>query len=359
MRAVGVRLRAVNRAAILVAGLCLVAAAAVNAVLRHESGLSGDEPYYSRIAAHPAGPHNFPYAFRVGIPYVVHVLPFSHALSWELLALLCDAVAAGALFALLREFDVDERLAAGLAMCFAISPPLLAVLLRNGRGVDAAAILVITLGCLFIVRRQRVALAGALLIGTTVHETCLFLVPLAYAAWAQRPIDSEALRDVALVSVIPILAYAYLRSTVVAVGQAYQPGYSGPFFRARLDLIDEALGGGSWKIEVRRLAIVYGPLWIAAPFALRRCTFAQRGLVLVSLCVLGMTYAVDWGRVIFFAAPVFYVAGAYALRYRVRLAVAATLAFLALDLGYAAYMQVHGVTHGLNAHGKLSRGPVY
>ncbi len=349
----------VNRNAVLVGGLCLVVATALSAVLLHETGLSGDEPYYSRIAAHPAGPHNFPYAFRLGIPYLVHVLPFSPAFAWQLLALLCAGFAAGSLFALLRQFEVDPRVAAGLAVCFVISPPVLVVLLRNGRSVDAAAILVITVGCLFIVRRQRLALAVALLMGTTIHETCLFLIPLAYATWAQRPIDREALRDVALVAVLPVLVYVYIRTTVVAVGQAYQPGYTGPFFQARWDMIQQALGHGAWKVEVRRLAIAYGPLWIAAPLALRGCRFAQRGLVLVGLCVLAMTYAVDWGRVIFFAAPVFYVAGAYALRHRPRLAALAIVAFLALDLGYAGYMQFHGVKHGLDSTGPLARGPVY
>jgi hypothetical protein len=121
-----------NRAAFLVGLVCLGVATALNAVLLHETGLSGDEPYYARIAAHPAGPHNFPYAFRLSIPYLVHVLPFSQAFSWELLALLCVAVAAGALFVLLCEFEVDARLAAGLAVCFAISPPVLVVLLHAG-----------------------------------------------------------------------------------------------------------------------------------------------------------------------------------------------------------------------------------
>ena len=78
--------------------------------------------------------------------------------------------------------------------------------------------------------------------------------------------------------------------------------------------------------------------------------------MLVGLCVLAMTYAVDWGRVIFFAAPVFYVAGAYALRHRPRLAVLAIVAFLALDLGYAGYMQFHGVKHSLDSAGRLARG---
>ncbi len=94
--------------------LCFAVAVAVNAVLVHQVGFSGDEAYYARIAEHPAGPHNFPYAFRIGIPYLVHVLPFSHAFSWELLALLAASVAAAALYALLRQADVGPQLAVGL-----------------------------------------------------------------------------------------------------------------------------------------------------------------------------------------------------------------------------------------------------
>src|SRR5438105_6324158 len=90
--------------AIAVGALCAAIAGAVNALLIHQVGFAGDEPYYVRIANHPAGPHNFPYAFRVGLPYLVHVLPFSHAFSWKLVALLAAGIAAGALFALLREF---------------------------------------------------------------------------------------------------------------------------------------------------------------------------------------------------------------------------------------------------------------
>jgi hypothetical protein len=36
----------------------------------------------------------------------------------------------------------------------------------------------------------------------------------------------------------------------------------------------------------------------------------------------------------------------------------AVLALLALDVGYAVYMQVHGVRHGLENFGPPARGPV-
>jgi hypothetical protein len=342
-----------------VALACLVTELVAYALIVHEKGLSGDAPYYARIADHPAGPHNFPYAFRIGIPYLVHALPFSHAFSWEALALLAAAVAGGAMYALLREFEIEPWLATSLSIGFSVSPSLLVVFLRNGLEVDAAAIMVITLGSLFIVRRQRLALALTLLAGTTIHESCLFLIPLAYAVWAERPFDRQALRDLAIVAVVPIAVYAYLRTSIVAVGEHYQPGYTGPFFNARWSVIREALENGGWHLELRRLALIYGPLWIAAPFALRRLPFARRGLALVAPCVISMTFALDWGRAIAFAAPVFYVAAAYVVNDRRRLAVLLVAGLLALDLGYGIYMQVHGVKHGLDATGPPARGPVY
>jgi hypothetical protein len=345
--------------AVAVGVLCLAVAVTVNAVLVHQVGFSGDEPYYARIASHPAGAHNFPYAFRIGVRYLVHVLPFSHAFSWELLALLTASVAAGALFALLREFEIGSQLAVWLAVGFVISPNLLVVFLRNGIEVDPEAIMVITLGCLFIVRRQRLALAVTLLLATTVHESCLFLIPLAYAVWAERLIDRVALRDLALVAAVPVVLYIYLRSSIVAVGEIYQPGYNGPFVSERIDVLRDALGSGGWKGELRRVAIAFGPLWLAAPFALRDLRFARRGLVLVACCLASMTFALDWGRAIFFAAPVIYVAAAHVLNHRRQIAVAAVACLLALDIGYASYMQVHGVKHGLDSTAPPARGPVY
>jgi hypothetical protein len=344
--------------AVAVTALCLAVATIFSALLTHQVGFSGDEPYYARIARHPAGPHNFPYAFRIGLPYLVHILPFSNAFAWQALALLAAAIAGGALYALMREFAIDRPLAVSLAVGFVISPPLLVVFLRNGIEVDAAAIMIITLGTLFIVRRSLLALAITILAGTTVHESCLFLIPLAYVIWAERIFDRRALRDVALVGALPALVYVYLRTSIAAVGERYQPGYYGPFLTERIDVLKDALRQGGWREELRRLALAYGPLWLAAPFAIPRLRFARRGLVLCILCAAAMTFALDWGRMAFFAAPVIYVSAAYVVRDRRRLALACVVALLAVDVGYAVYMQVHGVRHGLDSTAPPARGPV-
>jgi hypothetical protein len=64
-----------------------------------------------------------------------------------------------------------------------------------------------------------------------------------------------------------------------------------------------------------------------------------------------MTVSYDSPRIIFLAAPVFYVAAALAVQHRRRLALATVVALLAVDLGYAAYMQVHGIQHGVDNTG--------
>jgi hypothetical protein len=126
-----------------------------------------------------------------------------------------------------------------------------------------------------------------------------------------------------------------------------------------LDVLRDALGMGGWKTELRRMALVYGPLWLAAPFALPRLRFARRGLVFLALCVGSMTFALDWGRIVFFAAPIVYVSAAWVLRNRRRLGLAAVIGLLAVDVGYAGYMQLHGVRHGLDSTAPPARGPVH
>ena len=97
----------------------------------------------------------------------------------------------------------------------------------------------------------------------------------------------------------------------------------------------------------RRLFTVYGPLWFVAPIALREMAFARRGLVLVALSVLAMSFALDWGRMILLAAPVFYPAAAYVLAPRQRWWWPVFGAALALAVGYAIYMDHSGVEKGI------------
>lgn len=331
--------------ALLVGVLCLAVAGLADLVMRHETGATGDEPFYIRMATHPGGSHSFPYAYRVGVPWLVHMLPFSQAFSFQLQALLCIAACGAAMYVLLRDFGTAPRLGVALAVALTISPNLLITVLRHGRSIDPAVTLVMVLGTLFIVRRNLLALTVTVLVGVAIKETSLFLLPFAYAVWARSPVDRFALRDTVLVALAPVAGYLALHAFITAVGSQYVPGYSGPFISARLHVLRQVFTG----TEVRRLAYAFGPLWLVAPFALKNLSFARRGLVLVALCAAAMTVSYDAGRVIFLAAPVFYVASAWVIGGRRRLAVITVAALFALDVGYAVYMQAYGVQHGIDS----------
>ncbi len=324
--------------------LCLVLVVVIDLLLRHEHGASGDEPFYLAMAAHPGRAHTFPYAYRVFLPWLVHALPLSHPASFRLIAWLALGAAGGALFALLRDFGLDSPLATGLTLGTLFSPTLLVALLRGGRSVDPLSTLTVTLGCLLIVRRRRLALAIVLGLGVAVKETTAFLLPLAYAVWAERPVDRSALRDALLVGLGPVAVYLALRLTVPSVGSTYTPEFSGSFLQARWTVLRRAFSG----VELRRLGLAFGPLWLAWGAALRRPGFARRGLVLVALCVASLSVSFDAGRVLFIAAPVIVVSAGLAVARHRRAAAALVVCLGLLDVGYGVYMEAYGLQHGID-----------
>jgi hypothetical protein len=148
------------------------------------------------------------------------------------------------------------------------------------------------------------------------------------------------LARVAAVAAPALAAFLALRFAIPTVGREQVPGYGESLVGGRLSVIESGLESGF--VELRRLASVYGPLWLLAPLALRDFPFARRGLVLGALCVVAMTFALDWGRVAFVAAPVVYAAAAWTLDRRPRLLAPTLAACLLMIVGYAAYMQVSG-----------------
>jgi asparagine N-glycosylation enzyme membrane subunit Stt3 len=194
-------------------------------------------------------------------------------------------------------------------------------------------------GAIAIVARRPVVFGAVVLVGCFVREAALFLVPFAYAVWAERLWDPRAARQTVLAALPAVAAYAALRLSVPALHRERVLGYDS-LLGGRIDVLREA-AGEPLRI-LRRLAIAFGPLWLAAPFALRDLPFARRGLVLLAVCAAGMLFALDWGRIAFLAAPAVVVAAAWALNSRPRLAVAAVVAFLAMDVGYAIYMEDFG-----------------
>lgn len=311
----------------------------MDAYVRDSPVPRNDELIYELMAQEPFDAHTFPFAHRVAVPALVHLLPFGHTFSFSLLAWLSTAAIAGLAYVLMRRFEIAKPLAAALAICLALSPTLFVASLREGRNVDPESVLVMFAGTLAIVDRRPAVFGAIVLVGCFVREAALFLVPFAYAVWAERLWDPRAARQTLLSSVPAVVAYAILRSSVSALHREQVLGYDS-LLGGRLEVLRKAADGP--LVMLRRLAVAFGPLWLLAPFALRDLRFARRGLVLAAVCAAGMLFALDWGRIAFLAAPVVVVAAAWVLNARPRLALAAVLAFVALDVGYMVYMEDFG-----------------
>jgi hypothetical protein len=333
------------RAALCVGFLGALALALLSELSRREVVPRGDDQIYERMATHPFATHTFPFAYRVGLPWLVHILPFSHTLSFELLAWAAAGAAGGFAFLLMCRLQTPPALAGGLALALALSPPMLIVALREGRNTDAITMAFMMAATLFVVERRLRALTLTLLLGALFREAVLFVIPLAYALWATRVWDTAAIRRVLLVGAPALAGFLALHLAIPSVGRAFVPGYGESLLAGRLSVVES--GARSLPTEARRMFSIYGPLWFAAPFALAGSRFARRGLVLLACSLVSMTFALDWGRMVFLSAPVFYPAGADTLSRHPRWRNPALVAFALLIVGYAIYMDRSGVQHGI------------
>jgi hypothetical protein len=321
------------------------ALAAMAAVSVRERVPRGDDLIYERMARAPFAVHTFPFAYRIGLPWLVHVLPLGHTASFELLALAAAGAAAGFAYLLMRRLGTPRGLAAGLAVALAISPPMLLVALREGRNTDAATVAFMTAAALFAVERRLRPLAATLLVGVCFREAVVFVVPFAYALWADRLWDGAAAKRALLVGAPAAAALAALHLAIPAVGESSVPGYGGSLISQRVAVLETGLH--SFATEARRILSVYGPLWLAAAAALATSRYARRGLVLVACSAAAMTFALDWGRMILLAAPAVYPAAADALTRRPRLRIPALALFGVMAIGYAVYMDRGGTLRGI------------
>ncbi len=335
-----------RRLALLVGVAGTVALVALDALVRDEPVPEDDDLIYERMAQDPLAPHTYVFAFRIAVPWLVHVLPFDTTSSFSVLAWVMSGAAGAVLFVLLERLAIPRRVSLPLALVLVLSPPLLVASLRQGRNPDPMTVLVMVAGALFVVERRPVALGLTMLVGALNRETALFLAPLAYAVWAERPLDAGAARRVVLAALPAVAAFVALRLAIPTVGREQVPGY-GSLLGGRVDVLREA--AEQPFTLARRVFTAFGPLWFVAPFALAGMRFARRGLVLLGLCLVSFTFALDWGRVVFVAAPVVYAAAAWTLARHPRALVPTLAACAALIVGYAVYMQVTGTQNLIDA----------
>ena len=322
----------------------LVALVVTDALVLDEPTPQGDDLIYERMAEDPSGTHTFPFAFRVAVPWLVHVLPFGHEASFSILAWLCSAAAGAFLFLVMERLGVPRRLSLPLGVLFVFAPTLLIASLRQGRNPDPMTALIMAMGAWCIVSHRPRALAAVMLVGAFNRESALILGPWAYAYWAQRLVDVRMLKAAVLATAPALVAYVALRMAIPTVGREQVLGYDS-LIGGRLDVLER--GFDELLPNLRRIAYVAGPLWLAWLLALRDSRYARSGLVVLAFCGVSATFAGDWGRVAFIAAPVVWAAGAVVLaRYR-RLWPWALALLLATNVGYAVYMDRSGVRTGI------------
>lgn len=325
-----------------IAGFALLVG--LDALVRDVATPIGDELIYERMAQDPLGVHTFPFGYRIGVPALVHVLPFSHEFSFSLLAWLFSAASGAMMFLLLERLGFDRRLSIAFGLILVVSPLLLVASLRQGRSPDPMTVLVMVTGALMIVERRKPALAAVMLIGAFNRESALFLAPWAYAVWAERPFDRDALVSATAVALPATCAFLALRFGIDTVGQDKVIGYSS-LLGGRWDVLSTALD--EFPRILRRAFTTFGPFWLLAPIALRDWDFARRGLVLGALCAVAATFALDWQRVALLAAPIVYACSAWTVRSSPRAQLATVGAWVVLICGYAAYMDRIGVERGI------------
>ena len=181
------------------------------------------------------------------------------------------------------------------------------------------------------------------------------MIPFAYAVWAERWLDRRALRTVMAAALPAIGIYVALRLSIPTVGKQQVVGYGDGLLRGRWDVVRTELS--DWHVALRRVFLAFGPLWLLFPFALRHMGYARRGLVLLALCAVSLTYALDWGRVLLLAAPVIYPAAGFVLLGARRLRIPVLATWIVIGVGYAVYMDVSGVTRNID-HGGSPTYPV-
>ena len=135
----------------MVGAAALVALLLLDAYVRDSPTPQGDELIYHLMAREPFDPHTFPFAYRFGVPLLVHVLPFSHEHSFSALAWLFTAGCGTLAYVLMRRFEIGRLLAGGIAFGFALCPTLFVVSLRQGANVDPESVFVMLAGALAIV----------------------------------------------------------------------------------------------------------------------------------------------------------------------------------------------------------------
>ena len=210
----------------LVAGLSLLALLLSYAFLTERAGLFKDDTrHYALMAEDPAYLARLPYAFRVLVPLLVHLLPFGVEAGFTLVTLASLWLSALVLYAFLRRLGLSGQASVGGLLLFLFSGATIR-LLTTPLYIDAPLYLTELLAFYALLTRREALFGATLLVGVLNRETALLLAPVYLLEQrAAGRLGRQDLPRVALVLGLPFLALALLVVGKLALAGAFQQGF--------------------------------------------------------------------------------------------------------------------------------------
>jgi hypothetical protein len=156
---------------------------------------------YEYIAEHPIGTfHIQPTCWRIGVPFLVHVMPFSTYTSYDILNILFYTLCGVVIYFwfLAMPFSRDEAIL-GVLLFYSLGTAVKLVI-STVEGPDSASYFFILLAVYAIYKEQDYLCAAALALGMVTKETLLVAIPLHYSLKAATLIDLRRLRRTILVA---------------------------------------------------------------------------------------------------------------------------------------------------------------
>lgn len=259
-----------------------------------------DHQIYIAMAERPGDAHPRPFAYRLLMPDVAGALPFDLATNFYVLTLLFLLATPVFMYGILREMEASPHEALmGIVLLFSLN--WWAKFLGYYFWLTDSALICFATASVWMMLRRQPLLAGiALGFSVLSKEAALFLIPFYYVYSAQEVVDRNAIKQTAILSVIPVAVFFALRMWVPVTGSEYvllrlfrEIGAE----RLTAGLFDFIRGGmvGTWGIIVAALAVV-------GCFYERR--FARAALVFLVLVYVQPLFALNLDRLVVYGLVV-------------------------------------------------------
>ena len=240
-----------------------------------------------------------PYAYRPGVPWLAHLLPFSLEINFFLLTCIGLLATLALAYVLFRQLGYSHGLAL-LGLSFVAASPEVTVFLTNHFLVDPLALALMTAVLIAIERSESAGpTALLLLLASLFKETAFFVIPVLYLRLAgTRLVDFRAAWRVLLISSPAVAAALLLRFAWGGVFDAFP--YLSPWEGHRQ----------SWFGNMEAYQTIWSGLFgylaliaIANAFAERWRNFVRCYLPFAALVIAQLLVPQNSERLLFFAFP--------------------------------------------------------